>query len=196
MAPSGLVKRANVSRSDVTIATVLPTYFCICGEYIVRSVHLEHSNGKYSRLTKPPCADLLALLPFPLQLVGNVIMDQLARRPIDKSFVLRNVTTERFGPKHIYKLNADGEKEAIYIQREQPNGTKAYEKVWRKKCPRCELTGESHKLAVDVGSWCRIADGFSTPTRHYSTIQPQSPTRRQIRGTRGWATSLSFSMEL
>ncbi|KAL7008612.1 hypothetical protein EMMF5_001874 [Cystobasidiomycetes sp. EMM_F5] len=75
--------------------------------------------------------------PWYVLLVGNVELDNLARNPTDKSYILRNTTTEQYGAKHVYKLNAHTDKEAVYVQR--PNG---YEKQWRRRCPRCELLGD------------------------------------------------------
>ncbi|CAD6579375.1 MAG: hypothetical protein CYPHOPRED_000870 [Cyphobasidiales sp. Tagirdzhanova-0007] len=107
MAPNmGKFNRTNISKSDSTIATILPTYYCLCGEYI---------------------------------LVGNVELSQLARRPIDKSFVLRNYASDLHGPKHVYKINANSDKDAVYIHRQTVNGQNAFEKAWRRRCPRCEL---------------------------------------------------------
>ncbi len=76
-----------------------------------------------------------------LQLVGNVDLASLARRETDKSYVLRNVASEANGAKHIYKLNANTAKDAVYVHRRRPDGKDAYEKIWRKSCPRCDLFG-------------------------------------------------------
>ena len=77
------------------------------------------------------------------QVVGNVNIDTLARRPVDDSFVLRNTASDGQGTKHIYKLNAKSEKDAMFVQRKQDEGGKpVYEKVWRKRCNRCDLFGE------------------------------------------------------
>ena len=76
-----------------------------------------------------------------MQLVGNVQLTQLARRPEDKSYVLRNVASEQYGGKHVYKLNANSDKDAIYLRRHLADGKDSLEKIWRKRCPRCELIG-------------------------------------------------------
>lgn len=75
------------------------------------------------------------------QLVGNVQLNQLARRPEDGSYVLRNVASEQYGSKHVYKLNATSDKDAIYLRRQLEDGKDSLEKIWRKRCPRCELIG-------------------------------------------------------
>lgn len=81
------------------------------------------------------------LLVMLYQLVGNVQLTQLARRPEDRSYVLRNVASEQYGAKHVYKLNATSDKEAVYLRRHLQDGKDSLEKIWRKRCPRCELIG-------------------------------------------------------
>ena len=85
---------------------------------------------------------VMQLTFVPFQLVGNVELTQLARRPMDKSFVLRNYASENHGAKHIYKLNANSDKEAVYVHRQTENGQNGFEKIWRRRCPRCELAGK------------------------------------------------------
>lgn len=89
--------------------------------------------------------DLLCALV--IQLVGNVQLTQLARRPEDRSYVLRNIASEQYGGKHVYKLNANSDKDAIYLRRHLADGKDSLEKVWRKRCPRCELIGSC--IALD-----------------------------------------------
>ena len=108
-----------------------------------------------------------------LQVVGNVNIDTLARRPVDDSFVLRNIASDGQGAKHIYKLNAKSEKDAVFVQRKQDEGGKpVYEKVWRKRCNRCDLFGELHSLEV-------------SDEQQTNAVPCQSRTRRQIRETSG-----------
>lgn len=118
----------------------------------LRRVHCESRRSKQSAGCQRHilCAELCVVqskLTRPDrsrdQLVGNVNLDLLAQRPLDGAFVLRNHASEEYGPKHVYKLNSENEKEAVYISRKSPEGKQVgFEKIWRRRCPRCELVGE------------------------------------------------------
>ncbi|EFP93780.1 hypothetical protein PGT21_028488 [Puccinia graminis f. sp. tritici] len=100
------------------------------------------------------CGEFILVIDKPLSLV--------ARRPLDASYVIRNVE-----PKRSYKLNTELSTRPTLVRRE--NG---FEKQWRHLCSRCKLP-IGYEIASPIkGDWTYIFPGSLTETQ--SSVPPSA----------------------
>lgn len=100
------------------------------------------------------CGEFILVIDKPLSL--------LARRPIDASFVIRNIE-----PKRSYKLNTELSSRPTLIRRD--NG---FEKQWRHSCNRCKLAIGYEIASPTRGDWTYILPGALTETQ--SSVPPSA----------------------
>lgn len=73
----------------------------------------------------------------------------------------------------MYKLNANSDKEAIYLRRKLQDGKDSLEKIWRKRCPRCELIGGVASTTVEHWAQANPVDISSVNIVAYETTDPR-----------------------